>query len=133
MNRECNENMKKKILLVDDEADMTFIFKKGLEDAGLSVDALNSPAEVIKVFKPYFYDLVMLDIAMPGMDGFDLYRELKKLDPEVKTCFLTATEKYYQDFRKAEFRDLNQDLFIEKPISIKDLIIEVNNRIGQSE
>lgn len=118
MNRECNENMKKKILLVDDEPD---IFKKGLEDAGLSV------------FKPYFYDLVILDIAKPGIDGFDLYRELKKLDPEVKTCFLTATEKCYQDFRKTELRDLSQDLFIEKPKSITDLIIEVNNRIGQPE
>ena len=74
MNRECNENMKKKILLVDDEPDLTFIFKKGLEDAQLSVDAFNNPAEVLKVFKPHFYDLVILDIAMSDMDGFDLYR-----------------------------------------------------------
>jgi DNA-binding response OmpR family regulator len=85
---------------------------------------------VLKVFKPHFYDLVILDIAMPDMNGFDLYRELKKLDPEVKTCFLTATEKYHKEFREAELRDLSQDLFIEKPISIKDLVIEVNNRIG---
>lgn len=125
--------MKKKILLVDDEPDLTFIFKKGLEDAQLSVDAFNDPAEVFKVSKSHFYDLVILDIAMQDMDGFDLYRELKTLDPEVKVCFITATEKYHQDFREAELRDLSQDLFIAKPISIKDLIIEVNKRIGQSE
>jgi DNA-binding response OmpR family regulator len=125
--------MKKKILLVDDELDLTFVFKEGLEHAGLSVDAFNKSSEVLKVFKPHFYDLVILDIAMPDMNGFDLYRELKKLDPEVKTCFLTATEKYHKDFREAELRDLSQDLFIEKPISIKDLVIEVNNKIGPSE
>jgi DNA-binding NtrC family response regulator len=121
--------MKKKILFADNEPDLTFIFKKGLEDAGLNIDAFNNYAEVLKVFKPHFYDLVILDIAMPGMDGFDLHRELKKLDPEVKTCFITATQKYYQDFREADLHDLSQDLFIEKPISIKDLIIEVNKKI----
>ncbi|HKI08920.1 MAG TPA: response regulator [Nitrososphaeraceae archaeon] len=82
--------MKKKNLLVDDEPDLAFIFK-GLEDAGLSVDAFNNSSEVLKVFKPHFYDLVILDIAMPDMDGFDLYRELKKLDSDVKVCLLTAT------------------------------------------
>ena len=77
--------MKEKILLVDDEPDLTFVFKDGLEHAGLSADAFNNSAEVLKVFKPHFYDLVILDVAMPDMNGVDLYRELKKLDPEVKT------------------------------------------------
>ena len=64
---------------------MTFVFKEGLEHAGLSADAFNKSAEVIKVFKPHFYNLVILDVAMPDMNGFDLYRVLKKIDPEVKT------------------------------------------------
>ena len=107
--------MKKKILLVDDEPDLTFVFKEGLEHAGLSADVFNKSSEVLKVFKPHLYDLVILDIAMPDMNGSDtiLYRELKKLDPEVKTCFLIAAEKYHKDFREAELRDLSQDLFIE--------------------
>jgi DNA-binding response OmpR family regulator len=83
--------------------------------------------------KPHFYDLVILDIALPGMDGFDLYRELKELDYEVKICFLTATEKYYKRFRVMEYHDLSQDLFIEKPISIKDLVAEINKRIDTTE
>ena len=90
------------------------MYSRGLEHAGLSADAFNKSSEVLKVFKPHLYDLVILDIAMPDMNGSDtiLYRELKKLDPEVKTCFLIAAEKYYKDFR-AELRDLSQDLFIE--------------------
>jgi len=122
--------MKKKILLVDDEPDLKFLFKEGLEHAGLCVDAFNNSAEVLKDFKPHFYDLVILDIVMPDMDGFDLYKELKKLDPDVKVCFLTASQKYHEDFRGREHRDLSQDLFIEKPISIKDMIREIHERIG---
>src|SRR5215207_1422416 len=122
--------MKKKILLVDDEPDLTFLFKEGLEHAGLRVDAFNNSAEVLKDFKPHFYDLVILDIVMPDMDGFDLYRELQKLDPDVKVCFLTASQKYAEDFRGREHRNLSQDLFIEKPISIKDLIRKIHGRIG---
>lgn len=76
-----NKNRKKKILFVDDEPDLTFVFKEGLEYAGLSVDVFNNSVDTLKDFKPHFYDLVMLDIIMPEMDGFDLY---KKLDPDVK-------------------------------------------------
>lgn len=68
----------KKILFVDDEPDLIFINKEGLERAGLSIDdAFNNSTEVLKVFKPHFYDLVILDIALPGMDGFDLYTHWK--------------------------------------------------------
>ena len=120
--------MKKKILLVDDEPDLKFLFKEGLEHAGLCVDAFNNSAEVLKDLKPHLYDLVILDIVMP--DSFDLYKELKKQDPDVKVCFLTASQKYHEDFRGREHGDLSQDLFIEKPISIKDLIREIHERIG---
>jgi DNA-binding response OmpR family regulator len=123
----------KKILFVDDEPDLTFIFKEGLEYAGFSVDAFNNSADALKNFKPRFYGLVMLDIVMPQMDGFDLYKELKKLDPDVKVCFLTASEKYSEDFRKEEYRILSKDLFIQKPLSIKDLISEIHKRIGSIE
>ena len=128
-----NKNRKKKILFVDDEPDLTFIFKEGLEYAGFSVDAFNNSADALKNFKPRFYDLVMLDIVMPEMDGFDLYKELKKLDPNVKVCFLTASEKYSEDFRKEEYQILSKDLFIQKPLSIKDLTSEIHKRIALTE
>jgi two-component system, OmpR family, response regulator ChvI len=73
-------------------------------------------------FKPCFYDLVILDVIMPKMEGFDLYNELKKLDRNVKVCFLTASEKYCEDLRVGEYQTLSRDLFIRKPLSIKNLI-----------
>jgi DNA-binding response OmpR family regulator len=72
----------------------------------------------------------MLDIVMPKMDGFDLCKELKKVDPDVKVCFLTASEKYREDLRKGEYQTLSEDLFIQKPLSIKKLIKEIHMRIG---
>jgi CheY-like chemotaxis protein len=84
-------------------------------------------------FKPGFYDLVILDIVMPGMGGFDLYEELKKLDPSINVCFLTANEQYREDQREAKYRDLAQDLFIQKPTSFEDLKMEIHRRIGLPE
>jgi DNA-binding response OmpR family regulator len=126
-----SNNKKKKILFVDDEPDMTSLFKKVLESAGFSVDVFNNSADTLKDFKPHFYDLVMLDIVMPKMDGFDLYKELRKVDPDVKVCFLTASEKYREGLREGEYQTLSKDLFIQKPLSIKDLRKEIHKRIGR--
>ena len=90
----------------------------------------NNSNDALRDFKPHFYDLVMLDIVMPKMDGFDLYKELLKVDPDVKVCFLTASEKYREDLRKGEYQTLRKDLFIQKPVSIKDLTKEIHKRIG---
>ena len=77
---------------MDDESDLTSLFKV-LESTGFSVTVFNNSADALKVFRPRYYDLVMLDIVMPKVDGFDLYKELQKVDPDVKVCFLTASEK----------------------------------------
>ena len=106
--------MKKNILLVDDEPDLTLSFKEGMGDAGFNVDTFNDSIYALENLKPGFYDLVVLDIVMPGMGGFDLYEELKKLDPSNNVCFLTASEQYREDQREAKFRDLAQELFIQK-------------------
>ena len=109
---------------------MTSLFKKALESAGFHVNAFNNSADALKDFKSHFYDLVMLDIVMPKIDGFDLYKELKKLDPDVKVCFLTASDKYREGLREGEYQALSKDLFIQKPLSIKDLREEIHKRIG---
>jgi DNA-binding NtrC family response regulator len=121
---------KKKILFVDDEPDLTSLFKKVLESAGFHVNAFNNSADALREFKPHFYDLVMLDIVMPDTDGFALHKELKKVDPDVKVCFLTASEKYREGLREGEYQTLSKDLFIQKPLSIKDLRKEIHKRIG---
>ena len=66
---------------------------------------------------------------MPKMDGFQLYESLKKIDPNVKVCFLTASEMYYGVLRGVEHCALNEDVFLQKPISTDDLIKEVNKKI----
>jgi DNA-binding response OmpR family regulator len=128
-NLSSNSN-KKRILFVDDEPDLTSLFKMALESGGFYFDVFNNSADVLKNFKPHFYDLVMLDIVMPKMDGFSLYKELQKVDPDVKVCFLTASEKYREGLREGEYQTLSKDLFIQKPLSIKDLRKEIHKRIG---
>jgi CheY-like chemotaxis protein len=127
-----NNKKKKQILFVDDEPDMTSLFKSILEFAGFSVDIFNDSANVLYNFKPHFYDLVIIDIVMPEMDGFELLKELKKLDPDINACFLTASEQYYESLRNEEYSALDKELFLRKPISTKEFLEEVDKRIKPS-
>src|SRR3712207_5314562 len=70
-----------RILLVDDEADILHFLKRGLELRGFKVDAFVSPQDAVNTFKPNLYDIAILDIRMPGLNGFALYRQMKKIDP----------------------------------------------------
>jgi CheY-like chemotaxis protein len=127
------QNTKKRILIVDDESDITLTLKAGLVELGLyNVDAFSDPELALKSFKPDFYALALIDITMPKMDGFQLYESLKKIDPNVKVCFLTASEMYYEEKRGLAHCALNEDLFLQKPISTDDLIKEVNRRINST-
>jgi CheY-like chemotaxis protein len=127
------QNTKGRILVVDDEPDITLTLKAGLELVGLfTVDMFNDPESALKSFKPDFYALVLIDIMMPKMDGFQLYESLKKIDPDVKVCFLTASEMYYGERRELEHCALNKDVFLLKPISTDDLIKEVNKKINST-
>ena len=114
-----------RIAIVDDEQDITTVLKKGLEQHGFSVDAFNDPGVALAAFKPDAYDLVIIDIRMPRINGFDLYRELKKKQGSIKVCFLTAFEIYYEEFRKI-FPNIDVRAFIRKPVSISALIKQIN-------
>jgi len=120
---------KKRVFVVDDEKDIALSFRMVLEDAGFKVDAFTDPILALTSFKPNFYDLIILDIKMPNMDGFELYKKLKELDDKVKVCFLTASEMYYEIFRSKEYSSIDSDLFIYKPIGNKDLLQKVNKII----
>jgi DNA-binding response OmpR family regulator len=121
----------KKILAVDNEPDMTTILKRALEPAGFTVDTFNDPILALDNFKPNIYDLVILDVMMPKMDGFELYNQFKKMDPEVKVCFLTASaETYRERLSKEKHCELHKDLFLEMPLPIKEIIAEIKRRIG---
>ena len=117
--------MTKKILLVDDEPDVTYTIKKIVEDNGYKVDSFNDPILALNSYKSNFYDLVILDIKMPTMDGFELYLKIREKDPKVKICFLTVIATFNEDFRKTRLilgKTINEDYFIQKPINTKDLI-----------
>jgi CheY-like chemotaxis protein len=126
------QDTKRRILVVDNEQDVTITLQVGLEGGGFHVDAFTDPSLALKSYKPNFYDLVLIDIVMPKIDGFELYERLKKIDPDVNACFLTASEMYHEEFRKAEHCSLNRDLFLQKPIPIDDLIMEINERIDST-
>jgi CheY-like chemotaxis protein len=123
-----DKEKKRKILVVDDEPDNTSIFSMGLEDGGFEVDAFTDPLLALSKFKSDHkkYDLLILDIKMPDMNGFELYEEIRKIDNKVKTCFLTAYgEGYTEEFGRRFSSSINVS-FIRKPIRVDDLVKKVN-------
>src|ERR671934_1117723 len=126
------QNNKKSILLVDDEPDIIEILKVGLEDNGFKVDAITDPQEALSSFKASAYDLLLLDVRMPKMNGFELYQEIKKIDNnnKAKVCYITAYEINYEKIRE-EFPSLKVDCFIKKPIEIQDLVRRINAELKE--
>jgi len=119
----------KKILLVDNEADITYALENALEDYGFSIDSFNDSMLSLNSYKRNFYDLIILDIKMPNMDGFELYNKIKEIDPKVKICFLTASELFYEEYRKKRYvlgEKLGEEYFIQKPIKTDDLVQKIN-------
>jgi DNA-binding response OmpR family regulator len=113
----------KRILIIDDEEDITMSLCRVLEAYGFKTDSYNDPVSAHKNFRVGQYDLVILDIQMPGFDGFLLYQKIKKIDSNIKMCFLTATEYFREEIRKEHgFDELNQELFLRKPIETEDLV-----------
>jgi DNA-binding response OmpR family regulator len=105
-----------------------------LEKNGFTADSFGDPHLALENFRPQSYDLLLLDIKMPDMDGFRLYQEMKKMDDRVKVCFLTASEMYYERFRKEEeFAALDKNLFLRKPIQNEELIKEINRIMAQTK
>ena len=79
--------LSRRILIVDDEPDTNTTLEKALEQYGFKVDSYECPLMTLENFKPHYYDLVILDIKMPEMNGFSFYREIKKLDKNVQDLF----------------------------------------------
>ncbi len=110
----------KSILLVDDEPDIANSLKVGLERKGFKVDAFSDPTEALTKYKPKAYDLLIIDIRMPKVNGFELVREIKKVDEDATVWFFTAFEVYYDEFKRM-FPDVDVKSFVRKPISANEL------------
>jgi len=123
------KHQQKRILIVDDEEDIAIILQMTLEQYGYKTDTYTDPvlAYQQESFRSGQYDLVILDIKMPEVDGFNLYRKIKATDGKVKIIFLTASEYYYEQFRKEKgFDNFKQELFLRKPIGTEDLVQAIN-------
>jgi CheY-like chemotaxis protein len=124
-----NVNSNRRILIVDDDADIANFFKLALERAGFITDVSNNPVSTLNNYKKGTYDLLLLDINMPQMTGYELYKKISKIESEVKVCFITAFEEYYSEFRR-EFPNLNElQCYIKKPVGMDYLINAVKSRL----
>ena len=121
--------MERRVLIVDDEADITDALKAGLERRGFRVDTFNDPQDALAMFKPSMYDISILDIRMPKMNGFELYREMRKIDERASVCFLTAFDVHQDEFEKM-FPDVKVKAFLRKPITIDNLVSNLNALIS---
>jgi DNA-binding response OmpR family regulator len=111
-----------KVMIVDDEQDITTIFKMGLEYYQFIVTTFNDPVEALSKFRPGMYDILILDIRMPGMNGFQLYTKIRDIDNRVKVCFLTAFDESRREFR-ALFPFLEEvKCYLKKPVTVGDLV-----------
>ena len=102
-----------------------------LEENGFKVDTFTDPLLALENFKEEAgqYDMIILDIKMPNMNGFELYRQIKKIDDKAKVCFLTAGEMYYGVYTDI-FNSLDAEYFIRKPIDNEELVKRVNRILG---
>ena len=112
---------KPRILIVDDEGDIVMVLKASLQRNGYEVDGFTDPREALVNFKKDCYDLILLDIKMPKMNGFELSHELTKIDDGAKIGFMSAFEISLDEARVA-FPTLKALFFMRKPISIQKMV-----------
>jgi CheY-like chemotaxis protein len=131
-------SQKKRILVVDDEVDITTIFKLALEKVNLHVDVYNNPLLALSDYKAGMYDLLLFDIRMPKMNGFELYRKIKDIEEEEKkvkngkprVCFITAYEEFRSEFKETFPTVEEVNCFLKKPIPMPDLVKKVKSQLG---
>jgi DNA-binding response OmpR family regulator len=130
-NKQDINNKNNKILLVDDDFDIALSFKIGLEDHGFIVDVFNDAQEASINFRKNKYDLLLLDIRMPKLNGIEFYLKMKEIDDKVKVCFITASEThYYENLIKKIFNLMSTRILFRKPIKIKELISALNRELN---
>jgi DNA-binding response OmpR family regulator len=132
-NTSSTDKQRAKILVVDDDHDVAITLKAILEEEEESskefeLDVFNDPGLALSHFKAGWYDLLLLDILMPKMNGFELYQQLKNIDDKVKVCFITAYEIYYRALRDL-FPTIEVDCFIAKPIGKKELVSRIKSEL----
>lgn len=122
---------KRRILIIDDDQDINNLFKLLLEHDGYKVNAYTDPVDALYAFRKNTIDLVLLDLKMPKMSGMLLYQKLRKIDPNLLFCFITADKEYIQYLKKsiAEI----EKVVIYKPIHLNDLRSKINSLLSEKK
>lgn len=120
-----------KILVVDDEQDIVFTLKTILTEAGFSVDAFTNPSVAFEMFRPEKYELIILDIRMPGLNGFELYMKLLEQDNSIKVLFLTAVNEFsvYAKFKNSVSPMSGKRYYLQKPVDLTKLLQRVDDMV----
>jgi CheY-like chemotaxis protein len=117
-----SRNKKKRVLLVDDEPDTCIVYQIVLQDAGYECISYIDSVKALKEFRSNYYDLILLDIKMPVLNGFELCKKIREIDKTVHVIFITASEAYYEKFRGQHFPELGKINYIQKPIGNDELV-----------
>jgi CheY-like chemotaxis protein len=122
--------MSKRILVVDDDEMVLMALEELLKPEGYEVHAFSSGTEALKKLDEDGFDLLMMDVIMPEMDGFELCRRVRQKEKykEVPIVFLTAKSR---DEDRAKGLEVGANLFLSKPISPDKLIEIVGSALGQ--
>lgn len=126
----------KRILIVDDDADVTMTFKSGVEQTNNNNDAnkrievytSNSPVTALSEFKSNFYDLLLVDINLPQMNGFELSEKVLAIDINVKVCFMSSGEINREALREI-YPAISFGCFIRKPVTIDYLVKRIRSEL----
>jgi DNA-binding response OmpR family regulator len=129
----------KRILIVDDEADVTITFKAGIEESNnnnstnkrIEVFTSNNPLVALSEFKPLFYDLLLVDINMPHMNGFKLSEKILAIDINVKVCHMSSAEINREALREI-YPAIDLGCFITKPVTIDYLVERIRSELEKS-
>ena len=122
---------KGRILIIDDDIDINNLFKLFLEYDGYNVDAFTDPIDALYSFRKNAYDLVLLDLKMPKMNGMLLYEKLQNIDPDLLFCFITANKEYIEHLKKS-IADVDK-IVIYKPILLSELRSKVSSLLSEKK
>ena len=130
MSYATGSNARHRIMIVEDDQDIAQLFAITLQDNGFVVEVFNDPLSALSNYKVGNYDLLLLDIRMPVMNGFELCQKIKDKDKKVQVCFITACVDAIDEFRRL-FPDLQEiDCFVRKPVEMDNLVKIVKSKVG---
>jgi CheY-like chemotaxis protein len=130
------ERFWKRILIVDDDNDITTTFKAAIEDSNNGNDAnkrievytANDPVVALSEFKPNFYDLLLVDINMPHMNGFQFCDKILAIDINIRICFMSSGEINREALREL-YPTRQEGCFIRKPVTIDYLLERIRSEL----